>query len=102
MSAQIIDGAALAARVQKEVADQVKALQDRGITPGLSVVLVGDDPASAVYVGSKERTCVELGMKGETIRRPATITQPELLAIVERLNDDPKVHGILVPMPLPK
>jgi methylenetetrahydrofolate dehydrogenase (NADP+)/methenyltetrahydrofolate cyclohydrolase len=98
----LIDGAALAARVQGEVAEKVAALKGRGITPGLSVVLVGDDPASAVYVGSKERTCIELGMKGETIRRPATITQDELLAIVDRLNDDPTVHGILVQMPLPK
>jgi methylenetetrahydrofolate dehydrogenase (NADP+)/methenyltetrahydrofolate cyclohydrolase len=65
-------------------------------------VLVGDDPASAVYVGSKERTCIELGMRGETIRRPSTITQAELLEIVDRLNDDPNVHGILVQMPLPK
>src|SRR5205085_3181986 len=69
---------------------------------GLTVVLVGEDPASAVYVGSKERTCIELGMRGETIRRPATITQDELLAIVDQLNDDPNVHGILVQMPLPK
>lgn len=102
MSAEIIDGAVLAARVQKEVAEQVKALKDRGITPSLSVVLVGDDAASAVYVGSKERTCIELGMKGETIRRPATITQDELLAIIDTLNADPSVHGILVQMPLPK
>jgi methylenetetrahydrofolate dehydrogenase (NADP+)/methenyltetrahydrofolate cyclohydrolase len=99
---RLIDGAQLAARVQSEVAEQVKALAARGITPGLSVVLVGDDPASAVYVGAKERTCIELGMRGETIRRPATITQDELLGIVDRLNDDPAVHGILVQMPLPK
>ena len=66
------------------------------------MVLVGDDPASAVYVGAKERTCIELGMRGETIRRPASITQDELLAIVDRLNADPAVHGILVQMPLPK
>jgi methylenetetrahydrofolate dehydrogenase (NADP+) / methenyltetrahydrofolate cyclohydrolase len=98
----LIDGAVLAARVQQEVATRVSSLKARGITPGLSVVLVGDDPASAVYVGSKERTCVELGMRGETIRRPATISQAELVEIVDRLNDDPAVHGILVQMPLPK
>jgi methylenetetrahydrofolate dehydrogenase (NADP+)/methenyltetrahydrofolate cyclohydrolase len=97
----LIDGAALAQQVQREAGERVAALKARGITPGLSVVLVGEDPASAVYVGSKERTCIELGMNGETIRRPATITQDELLAIVERLNADPKVHGILVQMPLP-
>lgn len=102
MTATIIDGAQLAARVQAEVATKVAALKARGITPGLTVVLVGDDAASAVYVGSKERTCIELGMSGETIRKPATITQDELLGIIDRLNDDPAVHGILVQMPLPK
>ena len=102
MPGELIDGALLAQRVQQEAAAKVAALRALGVTPGLTVVLVGDDPASAVYVGSKERTCVELGMNGETIRRPATITQDELLAIIDRLNDDPGVHGILVQMPLPK
>src|SRR3954466_10010637 len=102
MTAQLIDGAVLAAKVQAEAAEKVAALKARGVTPGLSVVLVGDDPASAVYVGSKERTCVELGMNGETIRRPATITQDQLLSIIVGLNVDPTVHGILVQMPLPK
>ena len=98
----LIDGTKLAARVTSEVATKVAALKARGVTPGLTVVLVGDDPASAVYVGSKERTCIELGMNGETIRKAATISQEELLAIVDRLNADPAVHGILVQMPLPK
>lgn len=98
----VLDGAALAESVKADVAGRVAALARRGTTPGLTAVLVGDDPASAVYVGSKERTCIELGMKGETIRRPATITQDELLGIVDRLNNDPTVHGILVQMPLPK
>jgi methylenetetrahydrofolate dehydrogenase (NADP+) / methenyltetrahydrofolate cyclohydrolase len=98
----LIDGAQLAAKVQAEVVGRVAALKARGITPGLTVVLVGDDPASAVYVGAKERTCLELGMKGETIRRPASTTQDELLEIVDRLNADASVHGILVQMPLPK
>ena len=98
----LIDGAVLADRIKTDVADRVAALASRGVTPGLSVVLVGDDPASAVYVGSKERTCIELGMRGETIRQPATISQNELIAIVDRLNDDLAVHGILVQMPLPK
>jgi methylenetetrahydrofolate dehydrogenase (NADP+)/methenyltetrahydrofolate cyclohydrolase len=88
--------------VTGDVAQRVAALKAQGITPGLTVVLVGDDPASAVYVGSKEKTCIELGMSGETIRRPASIAQDELLAIVDGLNDDPAVHGILVQMPLPK
>ncbi|HEY4133073.1 MAG TPA: tetrahydrofolate dehydrogenase/cyclohydrolase catalytic domain-containing protein, partial [Gemmatimonadaceae bacterium] len=100
--AGLIDGAVLAAQVQSEVATRVAALKARGVTPGLSVVLVGDDPASAVYVGSKERTCLELGMRGETIRRASTISQDELLEIVDRLNADDRVHGILVQMPLPK
>jgi methylenetetrahydrofolate dehydrogenase (NADP+)/methenyltetrahydrofolate cyclohydrolase len=99
---KLLDGAKVAAKVQSEVATRVAALKARGITPGLSVVLVGDDPASAVYVGSKERTCIHLGMRGETIRRPASISQRELEDIVERLNADPNVHGILVQMPLPK
>ena len=98
----LIDGAALAARIKSEVETRVAALKARGVTPGLSVVLVGDDPASAVYVGSKERTCIPSSMHGETIRRPATISQDELIAIVDRLNADPAVHGILVQMPLPK
>lgn len=99
---KIIDGALLAKRVQAVVAEGVAALAGLGVTPGLTVVLVGDDPASAVYVGSKERTGIALGMKGETIRRPATITEQDLLHIIDRLNDDPTVHGILVQMPLPK
>jgi methylenetetrahydrofolate dehydrogenase (NADP+)/methenyltetrahydrofolate cyclohydrolase len=99
---KLIDGAALADRVKADVATKVAELKARGITPGLSVVLVGDDPASTVYVGSKERTCIELGMHGETIRQPATISQDDLLAIVDQLNADPNVHGILVQMPLPK
>src|SRR3954466_6258618 len=102
MTAQLIDGAVLAAKVQAEAAEKVAALKARGVTPGLTVVLVGEDPASAVYVGSKERTCIELGMNGETIRRPASIGQAELIEIVDRLNADPAVHGILVQMPLPK
>lgn len=98
----LIDGAVLADRIKADVAERVTALAARGVTPGLTVVLVGDDPASAVYVGSKERTCNELGMHGETIRYPASITQAELLATIDRLNGDPAVHGILVQMPLPK
>src|SRR5262245_66516748 len=97
----LIDGGALAERIKADVAANVAALKARGVTPGLTVVLVGDDPASAVYVGSKERTCIELGMHGETIRLPATTSQAELVAIVDRLNADPAVHGILVQMPLP-
>jgi methylenetetrahydrofolate dehydrogenase (NADP+)/methenyltetrahydrofolate cyclohydrolase len=98
----IIDGAAIAARVQAEVRDEVEKLRTRGVTPGLSVVLVGDDAASAVYVRSKEATSRELGMAGETIRLPATTSQRELLDVVDRLNASDAVHGILVQMPLPR
>jgi methylenetetrahydrofolate dehydrogenase (NADP+)/methenyltetrahydrofolate cyclohydrolase len=101
--ARLIDGAAVARGVRARVAEEVAALQaSHGITPGLSVVLVGDDPASAVYVRNKEKQSVEAGMRGETIRMPATTTQEELLAVVDRLNADARVHGILVQMPLPK
>jgi len=99
---KVIDGTALAARMQGEVARRVASLGAKGVTPGLTVVLVGEDPASAVYVGAKERTCIELGMHGGTIRLPATTSQAELVAVVDRLNADRTVHGILVQMPLPK
>ncbi len=102
-SARLIDGAAVARAVRARVATDVASLQQaHGLTPGLSVVLVGDDPASAVYVRNKEKQSVEAGMRGETIRMPATATQEELLAVVDRLNADDRVHGILVQMPLPK
>ncbi len=84
------------------MARDVAVLTARGITPGLTVVLVGDDAASAVYVGAKEKASVAAGMVGETLRMPAGISQEELLATVDRLNADPSVHGILVQMPLPK
>ncbi len=96
-----MDGAALAAQLRAGVADDVRALRARGIVPGLTVVLVGDDPGSAVYVGAKERASREAGMHGETIRLPSSTSQAQLLALVEQLNDDDRVHGILVQMPLP-
>jgi len=102
LPAEIIDGAAVADRVRADVAKAAAALVPKGIVPGLTVVLVGDDPASGVYVKAKEKACHEAGMHGETIRLPASTTQAELLAVVDRLNDDPKIHGILVQMPLPK
>src|SRR4030095_11262890 len=100
--ARLIDGVALAQKVRAEVAADVAELRRRGVVPGLTVVLVGDDPASAVYVGGKEKASREAGMAGETIRLPATTSQSELLALVEQLNADDTVHGILVQMPLPK
>jgi methylenetetrahydrofolate dehydrogenase (NADP+)/methenyltetrahydrofolate cyclohydrolase len=98
---EVIDGAAISDRVRAEVAAEVRKLAARGITPGLSVVLVGIDPASAVYVRSKELASRELGMAGETIRLAASTREQELLALIDRLNADPAVHGILVQMPLP-
>jgi methylenetetrahydrofolate dehydrogenase (NADP+) / methenyltetrahydrofolate cyclohydrolase len=103
MAAAIIDGKARAAALRKEVAEGVAELKvARGITPGLAVVLVGEDPASHVYVRNKNKACQEAGMNSFEISKPATITQEELLAEVHRLNIDPAVHGILVQLPLPK
>lgn len=101
MPAELIDGKAIAAAIRAEVAVAVAALRARGVVPGLTVVLVGDDPASATYVGAKEKASREVGMAGTTIRLPASTAQGELLALVDRLNADPAVHGILVQMPLP-
>ena len=100
--ARLIDGTALAAKIRGEVAMQVAELRARGVVPGLTVVLVGEDPASAVYVRAKEKASREAGMAGETIRLPASTSQAELLALIARLNTDATVHGILVQMPLPK
>ncbi len=101
MSAQTIDGKAVAAKVRGEVAIAAAALAGRGITPTLAVVLVGDDPASAVYVRSKTKAAREAGVEPRDHKLAATTTQAELLALVERLNADPDVDGILVQMPLP-
>jgi methylenetetrahydrofolate dehydrogenase (NADP+)/methenyltetrahydrofolate cyclohydrolase len=97
-----MDGREIARRVRDRVAEEVKVLKARGVTPGLTVVLVGDDPASAVYVASKGKACAAAGMTGETIRLPASTSQSELIDVVQRLNHDASVHGILVQMPLPK
>lgn len=102
MPAERIDGVAIAKKVRAQVAKDAAVLKAAGVTPGLTVVLVGDDPASAVYVGSKERACLEAGMMGETIRLPADTPENQLLAVIDRLNADEAVHGILVQMPVPK
>lgn len=101
MPAELIDGAALAARVRAEVAREVQLLVDSGVRSGLAVVLVGDDPASAVYVSAKGRACTEVGIDERTILLPATTTQLELLRLLDELNADASVHGILVQSPLP-
>jgi len=100
--AKLIDGAAIGRLVRDDVATEVARLKTLGVVPGLSVVLVGEDPASAVYVRSKGKACEEAGMRGETIRLPADTSEAQLLEQVDALNADPRVHGILVQMPLPK
>ena len=100
--AKLIDGTAIGRLVRDDVANDVARLKALGITPGLSVVLVGDDPASAVYVRSKGKACEEAGMRGETIRLPADTSEAQLLEQVDALNADPRVHAILVQMPLPR
>lgn len=101
MSAKIIDGKALAAAVKQEAAQQVEELKARGITPCLAVVLVGEDPASQVYVRGKINDCAQCGIESRSVRLPETTTQEELLAQVKLLAEDPAVHGILVQLPLP-
>ena len=102
MPAEIIDGVAIARSIREEAARETARLVDRGVRPGLAVVLVGEDPASTVYVRSKGRACDEAGMHSVTLRLPASTSQSELLDAVVALNRDPLVHGILVQMPLPK
>lgn len=102
MSAQIIDGKQIAKQIRKSLKPRIRRLSEGGIVPGLAAVLVGDDPASRTYVGSKARACEKLKMYSEVIRRPAGIEQTELLDIVQGLNENPKIHGILVQSPLPK
>ena len=103
MKAQIIDGKRLAADTRAEIARGVAALkEDKGVTPGLAVILVGDNPASVSYVTAKEKACREAGMLSREIRLPATIPEDELIAEIEKLNADPLIHGILVQLPLPK
>jgi len=103
VTARIIDGKQVASKVHEEVAAGVADFREKhGGVPGLTVVLIGDDPASHSYVKGKERACEKVGIRTETILHDATITQEELLAIIERLNGDPEVNGILVQLPLPK
>ncbi|MFM2171392.1 MAG: bifunctional methylenetetrahydrofolate dehydrogenase/methenyltetrahydrofolate cyclohydrolase FolD [Verrucomicrobiota bacterium] len=97
----LIDGKSVAAAVLAECQLEIAKLQQQGIQPGLAVVIVGDDPASHVYVASKVKTCAELGMHSEKIQLPASTSQQELLEVVHRLNADPKIHGILVQSPPP-
>ena len=102
MSAKILDGKALAARIRGQVAEEGRALVSRGVQPGLAVVLVGDDPASHIYVRKKTEAFAEAGFRTFDHRLPATTSQADLLALVARCNADPNVDGILVQVPLPR
>ena len=103
MKAQLIDGKKLAADTRAEIARGVAALKaEKGVTPGLAVILVGDNPASVSYVTAKEKACREAGMLSREIRMPATVAEDELIAEIAKLNADPAIHGILVQLPLPK
>jgi methylenetetrahydrofolate dehydrogenase (NADP+)/methenyltetrahydrofolate cyclohydrolase len=101
MTARLIDGKALSATIKADVSRRVELLKDRGVVPGLAVVLVGDDPASAVYVRNKAAACEVAGLTSKVIRLAAGITEQQLLQVVRDLNDDPQIHGILVQLPLP-
>ena len=102
MSAEILSGKTMSESLRKEIAERVSALKERGVTPGLAVILVGNDPASEIYVRNKGNGCTEVGMYSRTINLPAETTQEELEAAIEELNADRAIHGILVQLPLPK
>ncbi|RGE47091.1 bifunctional methylenetetrahydrofolate dehydrogenase/methenyltetrahydrofolate cyclohydrolase FolD [Comamonas testosteroni] len=102
MTAQIIDGKALSEQLRKEVATRAAALKAKGVTPGLAVILVGDNQASQVYVRNKVKACEDVGFHSVLEKYDASMTEAELLARVEALNNDPSIHGILVQLPLPK
>jgi methylenetetrahydrofolate dehydrogenase (NADP+)/methenyltetrahydrofolate cyclohydrolase len=99
--ARIISGTEISQAMRAEIAEQVAALRAEGVTPGLAVVLVGEDAASQVYVRSKTQACEEVGMSGRTLRFPADIDRDELFGVIDGLNADPEVHGILVQLPIP-
>jgi methylenetetrahydrofolate dehydrogenase (NADP+)/methenyltetrahydrofolate cyclohydrolase len=99
--ANLIDGRSIARQLQGELVQRIGALKSRGLQPGLAFVRVGEDPASKVYVGRKEKTCAELGIHSETHVLPEATSEPDLLELLRRLNADPRLHGILVQAPLP-
>ncbi|MGI6035188.1 MAG: bifunctional methylenetetrahydrofolate dehydrogenase/methenyltetrahydrofolate cyclohydrolase FolD [Limnochordia bacterium] len=101
MAAQIIDGKQVAAQIRGQLAEEIKGLKKEGLTPGLAVVLVGDDPASRVYVNMKKKACAEIGVYSREYALAKETTQEELLDLIGELNRDPQIHGILVQLPLP-
>jgi methylenetetrahydrofolate dehydrogenase (NADP+)/methenyltetrahydrofolate cyclohydrolase len=102
MSAKIIDGKQIAADIRAELKTHVEKLKAKGVTPGLGVILVGADPASISYVTAKEKACSEIGIYSDDNRLPAETSEKDLLALVNKMNKDPKINGILVQLPLPK
>ena len=102
MTARIIDGTAIAAKIKDEVKDEVERLKAKGVNPCLAAVLVGDFTASKIYVRTKRRTCEQVGITSVLHERPANISEEDLLALIDTLNEDPAVHGILVQLPLPE
>jgi len=102
MTAKIIDGKQIAACMRAKLRTDVAALAKKGIVPGLGVILVGDDPASKSYVTAKQKACEEIGIYSDDNRLPASVSQNELMAHINRLNKDPRIHGILTQLPLPK
>jgi methylenetetrahydrofolate dehydrogenase (NADP+)/methenyltetrahydrofolate cyclohydrolase len=101
VTARVLDGRAVSAAIRAEVSERVRALADRGVTPGLAAVLVGDDQASRIYVGAKHKACADVGIRSEQVDLPAYVTEGELLATLRRLNRDPDIHGIIVQLPMP-
>jgi methylenetetrahydrofolate dehydrogenase (NADP+) / methenyltetrahydrofolate cyclohydrolase len=101
VTARVIDGKAMAAEIRSEVAERVKAQAGLGVTPGLAAVLVGEDEASRIYVGAKQKACAEVGIHSERYDLSGDVTQSDLLELIGRLNEDDAVHGILVQLPLP-
>lgn len=102
MAAQIIDGKQIAADMRAELKQEIARLKKQGIVPGLGVILVGDDPASQSYITAKERDCEEIGIYSDDNRLPASTPQKKLMALIQKMNNDPKINGILVQLPLPK
>ena len=100
--AKILSGKVVSQRIKDELKEEVKELNAKGIFPGLAVIIVGDDPASRVYVNSKKKACEEIGVYSEEYALPAETSEEELLQLVEKLNNEPKINGILVQLPLPK
>jgi len=102
MTARIIDGRKISAEIREELKAETKRLKERGVVPGLSGILIGEDPGSVTYVGLKSKACEEIGIAELMCRMPETATERELFDAIERLNKDPKVHGIFIQLPLPK